>query len=255
MGTSPAAAGLPQHLGRLYAVVGRRLRPFDSEADAARAMTEAAVELMPGADHAGLTRLDDDGELFTIGATDPVVDEVDRIQYGLGSGPCVDALAHRRPMLAGDLLEGEGWPEFGPRAAEHGIRSMLSYRLFLGEEGGEVIGGLNLYSRRPHAFDLDASLPLLSVLTTYAALALWGGRMSQQAANLKAALASSREIGIAQGVLMERHKVTREEAFGLLSRASQHGNRKLRDVAAEVADTGEFPLPPPRPSGRPGPRD
>jgi AmiR/NasT family two-component response regulator len=40
---------------------------------------------------------------------------------------------------------------------------------------------------------------------------------------------------------MARHRITREQAFGLLRMASQNSNRKLHDVARDVADTGELP--------------
>ena len=39
-----------------------------------------------------------------------------------------------------------------------------------------------------------------------------------------------------------RRTLESDEAFALLRRASQHLNRKLRDVAAEVERTGELPL-------------
>jgi hypothetical protein len=43
--------------------------------------------------------------------------------------------------------------------------------------------------------------------------------------------------------------VTREDAFLLLRSASQHLHLKLRDVAADVVETGTLPEEPP-PSGR-----
>ena len=59
-----------------------------------------------------------------------------------------------------------------------------------------------------------------------------------RAENLRHALESNREIGVAVGVLMHQHRITREQAFDLLRVASQDTNRKLADVAADVADTG-----------------
>jgi len=46
---------------------------------------------------------------------------------------------------------------------------------------------------------------------------------------------------MAIGVLMGRGGMTQDEAFALLRRASQHLHRKLREVAAEVVDTGQLP--------------
>jgi AmiR/NasT family two-component response regulator len=58
------------------------------------------------------------------------------------------------------------------------------------------------------------------------------------------ALTSNRQIGVAVGVLMAREKVTSERAFDLLRQRSNNTNRKLRDVAEEVALTGQLSQPP-----------
>jgi AmiR/NasT family two-component response regulator len=48
-------------------------------------------------------------------------------------------------------------------------------------------------------------------------------------------------IDQAQGILMERFKVTAEQAFTVLARASQDTNNQLRDVAQRLIDTGKSP--------------
>lgn len=58
----------------------------------------------------------------------------------------------------------------------------------------------------------------------------------QQAKDLGAGLASNREIGKAVGLLMAAHRVTEQEAFGILDRTSQDLNLKLADVAARVVE-------------------
>jgi AmiR/NasT family two-component response regulator len=45
----------------------------------------------------------------------------------------------------------------------------------------------------------------------------------------------------AKGILMERHKIKEDEAFTTLTHASQRTNTKLRDVAAELVQTGALP--------------
>ncbi|HEU5271136.1 MAG TPA: ANTAR domain-containing protein, partial [Jatrophihabitans sp.] len=66
-----------------------------------------------------------------------------------------------------------------------------------------------------------------------------------RADHLERALASSRQIGAAMGILMARLRFTEEQAFDALRTASQHSHRKLRDVAEEVLLTGELPKAPP----------
>ncbi|PPB48097.1 histidine kinase, partial [Arthrobacter pityocampae] len=48
-------------------------------------------------------------------------------------------------------------------------------------------------------------------------------------------------IGQAKGILMERHKITGEEAFIVLSMASQRTHMKLRGVAEHLVSSGELP--------------
>ncbi len=72
-------------------------------------------------------------------------------------------------------------------------------------------------------------------------------------AQLRAALESSRLISAAVGMLMERHSLSREDAFEVLSRASQASNVKIRVIAEQMICSHEARLPGPVP-GHTGPR-
>jgi AmiR/NasT family two-component response regulator len=65
---------------------------------------------------------------------------------------------------------------------------------------------------------------------------------TNRAVNLQRALQSNREIGVAMGILMQRNQFTRQQAFDVLRVASQSSNRKLADIASEVADTGTLTI-------------
>ncbi len=111
---------------------------------------------------------------------------------------------------------------------------MLSFQLYVREQ---ELGALNLYGEAVAAFDAtDEQIGLL--LASHAAIALMG---AQDQHNLTIALAARDRIGQAKGILMERHKITDKQAFELLLRASRNTNRKLRDIAEEVASTGQEP--------------
>jgi ANTAR domain len=56
--------------------------------------------------------------------------------------------------------------------------------------------------------------------------------------NLEIALRSSRQIGAAVGVLMHQQRLTQDAAFEVMVAVSQHTQRKLRDIAADVLYTG-----------------
>jgi AmiR/NasT family two-component response regulator len=58
---------------------------------------------------------------------------------------------------------------------------------------------------------------------------------------LTIALERRTAIGIAIGILMERFHMDNAHAFEYLKRLSSHQNRKLHDIAAEVAATRRVP--------------
>lgn len=70
---------------------------------------------------------------------------------------------------------------------------------------------------------------------------------------LQAALASRDVIGQAKGILMAAMRCTADEAFALLVKQSQAQNRKLAEIAAELADracrAGRSDAPHSRPAG------
>ena len=57
---------------------------------------------------------------------------------------------------------------------------------------------------------------------------------------LHEALSSRDVIGQAKGILMERLRITPEDAFDTLRRASQRLNIKLRDIAERLAHSGSL---------------
>jgi hypothetical protein len=111
---------------------------------------------------------------------------------------------------------------------------MMSFQLFV---AGDQLGALNMYSRTPHAFD-DEGEEIGLMFAAHAAVALAG---AEHEANLHAGMVNRDVIGQAKGVLMERHKLTSDQAFAVLARVSQEMNRRLVDVARQVTDTGAVP--------------
>jgi hypothetical protein len=173
-----------------------------------------------------------------VAASSELPTEVDRIQYDTGEGPCLDAATGDSATLVQDLTTDERWPAFSGRCvAETGVRSILALRLPI---GGDDEAALNLYSSRPGAF-AAADLATASVFAPFAALAVQSAVHQKDVSNLEAALTSSRQVGTAIGILMARDLVSSDEAFERLRHASQDLNRKLRDIAADVALTGDLP--------------
>ena len=228
-------------LAGMFADLGRDLLSERGLDGTLGLISARSLTLVPGAEHAAVSR-GRRGQFETVGETDELPVLVDQIQYELGSGPCVDAALQEQIYRTGDLTAEQRWPEFGRRAAaEYGIRSMLSTRLFL--EDDDLVAALNLYSTVPDAFD-EADEVVAVMLATHASTATAAARLHEQVHHLERALQSNRGIGVAMGVLMTQYKITQSAAFDLLRMASQHRHRKLVDVARDVTDTGILELPP-----------
>ena len=111
---------------------------------------------------------------------------------------------------------------------------MMCFQLFV---VGDQLGAMNLYSRTPHAFDGESE-EIGQLLAGHAAIALAGAEHEN---NLRAGIANRDLIGQAKGILMERYRLTADQAFTALARVSQDLNRKLVDIARELVETGALP--------------
>ena len=66
------------------------------------------------------------------------------------------------------------------------------------------------------------------------------------AAHMQTALESRAVIDQAKGILMERYKLTADQAFRLLAQSSMRTNTKVREMAEGLVLTGDLPGADPR---------
>jgi GAF domain-containing protein len=200
--------------------------------------------VMPGNPEASVSLLVKDHP-STIVSTGELATDLDETQYEEGHGPCLHAARTGEVTEIADTRAEDRWPDYTPRAVERGNLSSLSVPLAI-DPDAQVSGALNIYARRPGAFD-DASRSVAARFAPYAAVAT-GNLYAYQAArdlagNLQTALESRAVIDQAKGILMERYKLTADQAFQALAAVSMHTNRKVRDVADHLVTTGEFRVP------------
>ena len=182
----------------------------------------------------------------TVAPTSEVVVRGDALQYEMEEGPCLSAIWDEPQVYAGDLAIDQRWPRWAPKVAhELGVRSMLCSRLFT---NADTLGALNVYSPHRHAFDEHNRDEILA-LSAHAAIAVAD---AQEIENLTIAVDRRTTIGVALGMVMERFGMSQSNAFSLLKRLSSHSNRKLYDVAFEIAATGKVPAD--QPSSQAGPQ-
>jgi hypothetical protein len=242
----------PDELITTFAEISREITARSTGGGVLEGLIQATVRRIPGAEWVSITQYRAPN-FQTVASTDPRATRADELQYALGSGPCLDAIVENTIFRPDDIAHDPLWPEYGRRVFEQfGVASMLSFRLEI--ESDDVVGCLNMYSRELSAFS-DADLPMGLLLSTHAAWALATQIANNKAATLQHAVESNRDIGIAIGILMSTHKITREAAFDLLRITSQSSHRKLREVATDVLETGILSVPEQlvRPHPRPTP--
>ncbi len=224
----------PAQLAASFAVVSRDLLARSEEELTFQRIAERAVEVIPACDFVGITLRRRRGRAESVAVTDEAARSCDDWQYELDEGPCLSALAEDETYLIDDVATDPRWPRWGPRAADAGAGSIFSVRM--ANDSGSL-GALNLYARKPHAWDGD-SLDLALVFASHAATAISN---TQLVSGLQTALQSRHLIGVAQGILMSHYDMGLETAFEVLRRYSSHTNVKLRDVAQRVVDLRSLP--------------
>lgn len=194
----------------------------------------AALELVPGADEGSVSVVLGRKTIGSRGHSGDLPQRIDALQMETDEGPCLQAAYEHRTVRVPDMASEERWPRFAQRAAAAGARGMLCIQLWV---QGDNLGALNLYSYEADAFT-DESENVGLLVASHAAVAFAEAEESRQ---LREAIDSRDLIGQAKGILMERHKITGEQAFIVLSLASSRTNTKLREVADHLTASGDLP--------------
>ena len=198
-------------------------------------VVDLAAQTIDGCDAAGVT-LDDRNGYLTAAYTDERTLAVDRGQYALDEGPCLQAMRDMA-ILRVTVDEAEArWPEFSAGARENDISSFLAAPLIV---RGRAIGALNLYSRSADGFGVVDDV-LVALYGAQAGIALANAttydgarRLSEQ---LQEAINSRAVIEQAKGILMHEHRFNADAAFQVLRKRSTDTNVKLRVLAQQLVD-------------------
>lgn len=196
------------------------------------------VALIPACDTSSVS-VASDGRVCTRASSDAVAERADDVQYRTGHGPCLEAIDTGQTVVSGLLHEEERWQRFTPSATSEGILGVCSLPLKVKDR---IVGALNLYSlSRPFG---DEDRELGEDFAAQAAVVVGNAGAYYQARelaqHLDEALKSRDLIGQAKGIIMERERVTADQAFDMLRRLSQERHVKLRDVAELVVMTGAW---------------
>ena len=190
----------------------------------------ALSEQMFGCDTAGFLLCSGDQQIIPFAADHRDAARADILQVDLRQGPGWQALTCHQPVIVTELRFDSRWRFWAPLAADLGFRSVLSLSL----TDGDTSGALTLYSRRPFRFE-SADLELAQTFAEHASIAV---AIAAEREQLLRAVQSRAILGQAQGLLMERHHITADQALAVLRHCSSHTGQQLQLIARRVIDGG-----------------
>ncbi|HYO36827.1 MAG TPA: ANTAR domain-containing protein [Geodermatophilus sp.] len=240
--TGPAdRASLPRTRAALDELGGMLLAGH-TQPSVLQRIVELVQQAMPADVQVSITVIRDERP-STAAFTDQLAEVLDETQYERGYGPCLDAALGRVFTEIGDGRTEDRWPDYVPLFLDGGALSALAAPV----PAAHPIAALNVYALTAQAFTDDDRSALVQ-FAAYAGAALTNLDALQDARDRAENLAKAMEfrsvIEQAKGILIERYKVTAEQAFRLLADASMNANRKVRDVAEDLVLTGELTVAP-----------
>ncbi|MFJ5956161.1 GAF and ANTAR domain-containing protein [Paenarthrobacter sp. NPDC092416] len=156
---------------------------------------------------------------------------IDEVQQDFGDGPCLTAMRTHKTVQVPDTATETRWTDYCTVIAERGHLSALCVPLEL-DEGATA--ALNFFAPQANAFD-DAIVRNCELYASQAErslrLAVRIGAKQQHAEDLEQAMRSRTVIDLACGIIMGQNRCSQDEAFKILTKASNGRNQKLSVIA------------------------
>ncbi|TPG35271.1 GAF and ANTAR domain-containing protein [Mycolicibacterium hodleri] len=210
--------------------------------EAADRLCEACVNLL-GVDAAAISLVFEGANMGTLGASGTAARIYDEAQFTHGEGPCLDAVAHRAPVMVTDLADPAEvrWPAYGPAMLAHHIRGVYAMPITV---AGLYIGALDVFAADPATLTVEqiigvaeaaelAQLPMLDLLDQNfdEANALPGSDAWTELNALTRA-----EVGQATGMLMAQLHVSAPTALIRLRAHAYATGRSATEVAHDILE-------------------
>lgn len=213
--------------------IARQLAESDSLDETLQRIVDLSRDYLDNCDGSTLM-LVRGGQVVTPASTDLDAYKADKAQHETGEGPCLSAMREHETIVIDDIPSDERWPRWRAKVSSLGWCSMVGLRLFVAED---TMGALDVYSRQTDGFDRH-SQALARFFAAHAAVAM---KAAISDAGLQRALESRDIIGQAKGILMERERLSGQQAFERLRQLSNAQNVKVRELAQHITESGEVP--------------
>lgn len=223
--------------GERRALVRRLIDRQPGDLDTLRRICLAAVEAL-SASGSGISVMTADGTLGACATSDPVSERVEELQFTLGEGPCIDAFAARRPVLAADLsdLGPYRWPVYAPAARDDGVRAVFAFPL---QVGAARLGVMDIFRDRVGPLtgtELRTAFTLVE-LTVETLLDMQESGVARGGDDTGVLDVGHRaQLFQAQGMVMMQLGVSIGEALVRMRAYAFAENRRLEDVARDIVE-------------------
>ena len=220
-----AAAGTPEPAEARVAALWAELGGAEDVAAAADRVVDL-VTMVAHADGVGLLVRDEQGHSTRLAARGPLVDAPGP-DAASAHAPWAHPLADGGVLGIDDTHGDATWPGWSAAAVRRGVRS--AWFVGLPALHGHPVT-LELYARRPHAFDAETARLISDVARSAGAVL----RQVARAADLEQEARTRELVGRATGILMERYHLSAERSQGYLVRSSTRAELEVSDLAREI---------------------
>lgn len=181
-----------------------------------------------GADGAGVSVTDREGNLKFVAATSQPVVAIEQVQEKTQEGPCVSAFTSQTAVVVSDISDRTEWTSYTHKAQELGLAAVVGFPLRYGDRS---LGAMNVYSFQPREWtddDLDILQVFADMATAYLSRASELAEAKQLADQLQGALNSRIVIEQAKGIVAAQQGITVDRAFELIRAYSRHTRPDFR---------------------------
>ena len=174
----------------------------------------------------------------SLGSSDDVSALMERLQFTLGEGPCLDAYHQDRAVVEPNLAAPEAvrWPAFTAPAIEAGALAVFGFPIRI---GAVRLGALNLYRDRPGPLTTEQhadSLVTAQVVAESILVLQADAKPGQVADALEAGSDFHHVVHQASGMVAVQLGTTVEDALVRLRAYSFANERNISDVARDVVE-------------------
>jgi hypothetical protein len=196
-----------------------RLLGADSFTQAVESLAAFGAGAVPGVVRCSVTLIGEGGPA-TITGHGPAGREFDELQYGVGSGPGLDAARTRTLVTSPDLTGDPRWPSLAAASRESGLRSMVAVPIDVHKVS---VGAVSFYAKEPDGI----SPPMLVTAMAMANQAeILLGELRR-----RDALVEGAAVDRAVGVIIAQRNCGVQEAYAFLQDTAQRLGLDRRTVA------------------------